>query len=647
MSDPRSAFLSRMILVALHGIGKRYPTGVVLSGIDWEIKSGEKIALVGRNGSGKSTLMGILSGRMTPDAGIRTLGRGVRILELDQIPDRTIEQSLFEYVRDARADILALRARLDELTRAVAAAPDDEDLHTKLGGAQTEFEHLGGYDLDRQVEVTLGGLGFPTSAWRRRVGLLSGGERTRAELARLLLRPADLLLLDEPTNHLDIPAVEWLETFLTESTAAVVLISHDRVFLERFAGSVVDLSHKELEFYDGDYVYYRRAKPERRARQQKAFDLQAAEIARIEEFIVKNIAGQKTKQAQSRRKALGKLERLEQPKGDGATMRLRFEAQRRSFREVLIVEDLSKSIGELTLLDNVSFACERGDKIGVIGPNGSGKSTLLRMLIGDDVDYDGTIRIGERVNIAYFDQHLATLDGTGTVIDEIWNAHPQFEAGPLRSYLARFLFTGDDVFKNVVDLSGGEKNRLALARLMLTNANCLVLDEPTNHLDVDAREVLEEALAQFEGTAIVVSHDRRFLDRFTTKILYVADGGVAMSLGNYSDWSHRQQQDAVLRAAAESPKEPSDAAQQWQEQKKARSEQRRIQRKREEIECQIAETERGLERIETELADESSARDWQRLAALTEERATLYERLTGLYSALEEFTISDTEGPAP
>jgi ATP-binding cassette subfamily F protein 3 len=259
---------------------------------------------------------------MPPDSGNRTLARSVRILELDQIPDRTIAQSLFEYVRDARTDILALRSRLDELTRAVVDAPDDEELHAKLGAAQTEFEHLGGYDLDRRVEITLGGLGFPTSAWRRPVGLLSGGERTRADLARLLLRPADLLLLDEPTNHLDIPAVEWLEKYLIETSAAVVLVSHDRVFLERFAGRVVDLAHHELEFYDGDYAYYRRTKPERRARQQKAFEMQAAEIARIEEFIAKNIAGQKTKQAQSRRKALGKLQRLEAPRGDGGTMRL-------------------------------------------------------------------------------------------------------------------------------------------------------------------------------------------------------------------------------------------------------------------------------------------------------------------------------------
>ncbi|HUU45695.1 MAG TPA: ABC-F family ATP-binding cassette domain-containing protein, partial [Acidobacteriota bacterium] len=439
---------------------------------------------------------------------------------------------------------------------------------------------------------------------------------------------------DEPTNHLDIPAVEWLEQFLAEASCAVILVSHDRVFLERFGGRVVDMVDGNLETYDGNYSYYRTEQPKRRERRRKAWELQSAEIARIEDFIVRNIAGQKTKQAQSRRRSLAKVERLEKPAGDGPAMTLGFEAERRSFRDVLSVHNYTKEIGGRMLLSGVTFSCERGDKVGVMGPNGTGKSTMLRALVGEDDDYSGRIRIGDRVEVAYFDQHLDTLSGTGRVIDEIWEAHPYFDAGPLRSYLARFLFTGEDVFKNVADLSGGEKNRLALARLMLTKANFLVLDEPTNHLDIAAREVLEEALAEFEGTALVVSHDRRFLDRIATKILYVADGTVTLSLGNYSNWIARRA--AVETIEEKQPHDVSDAAREWQEQKRVKAEARRIARRRQELETAVAEHERRLQQTETELADEAAAHDWKRLAGLTEERTRLYDELGALYELLEK-----------
>ncbi|MEW5702214.1 MAG: ABC-F family ATP-binding cassette domain-containing protein [Candidatus Zixiibacteriota bacterium] len=637
-----------MILVSLHGVTKGFSTGAshVLAGVDWEILAGEKIALVGRNGSGKTTLLGIVSGRLESDSGLRTLGRGVRISEMGQIPDRDLDATLFDHVRSARADLLELRARLVELTGAVARTPHDEAMQARLGTVQAELDHARAYDLEHQVESVLQGLGFGRERWDDPVGLFSGGERTRMELARQLLLPADLLLLDEPTNHLDIPATEWLEEFLIDSPQACVLVSHDRVFLERFAGRVVELVDGKLEQYDGNYGHYQTEKPRRVARRQKAYELQQAEIARIEDFIARNIAGQKTRQAQSRRHALTKLERLERPRDDTSAIRLGFEAQRRSFREVLIVSGFSRRFDERELLSDVSFVCERGDKVGVIGPNGSGKSTLLRAIVGLDDLYDGEIRLGERVELGYFDQHLETLDGTGRVIDEIWDTYPHFEAGPLRSYLARFLFTGDDVFKSVADLSGGEKNRLALAKLMLTKANFLVLDEPTNHLDVTAREVLEEAIADFAGTALVVSHDRRFLDRFTNKILYVADGTAALSLGRYSDWAAAR---VARLAEATKPRTEkqadSQAAAEWARRKKERAQVQKIERQRRRLEDELATRESRIVAIETQLADEDVARDWQRLAALTEERTRLYEEMEGLLTELETSPPSD-ESPA-
>ncbi len=626
-----------MILLALHNITKGFPNGDVLKGVDWEIKSGEKIAFLGRNGSGKSTLLGVISGRVAADSGTRTLGRGVRIIEMGQIPDRDDDTSLFDYLVAAREDLTMLRQRVAELSDAVAESPHDLELQTRLGTAQADLENAGGYQLEQQVQTVLTGLGFSRFQWQQPLSLFSGGERTRIELGRLLLTPSDLWLLDEPTNHLDIPAVEWLEEFLAKSPVACLLVSHDRVLLERFGGHVAELVDGKLEQYDGDYRFYRAEQPLRLERRQKAFEMQQAEIKRIEDFIVRNIAGQKTRQAQSKRLALSKVQRLAAPKRDGRALKLEFQAERVSYREVLVIDKFSKRFGERVILNPVSFDCERGDKVGVIGPNGTGKTSLLRAIVGLDDSYTGRIRLGDRVEMAYFDQHLEILTGQGSVIEEIWDEHEYFTAGELRSYLARFLFTGDDVFKPVTALSGGERSRLALAKLMLTKANFLVLDEPTNHLDINSREVLEEALAEFEGTALVVSHDRRFLDRFANKILYVADGTAQLSIGHYSDWAERhaeESRDLAIEGSTSSTAS-SESAATWQARKTRRAQEQKLQRRKQKLEEDIAASEEQVQSIERDLADESIAHDWKRLADLTAERSHLYERLTAMYEELE------------
>lgn len=629
-----------MILISLHGITKGFPTGDVLTGVDWEIRSGEKIAFLGRNGSGKSTLLGILSQRLVPDRGTRTTGRGVRITEMQQIPDRDSDLALFDYLVASRQDLRLMRQRVDDLTLAVSESPLDSELQQRLGAAQYELEHAGGYQLEQETEVVLTGLGFNRIQWTQPLSRFSGGERTRIELGRLLLVPSDLWLLDEPTNHLDIPAVEWLEGFLAHSPVACVLVSHDRVLLERFAGRVVELVSGRLEQYDGDYRSYCTERQLRFARRQKAYDMQQAEIARIEDFISRNIAGQKTRQAQSKRLALTKVKRLEAPSQDRRTLKVGFQTQRTSFRDVLTVTGFGKRFGERIVLGDLHFTCERGDKIGVVGPNGAGKTTMLRAIVGLDSDYDGRIRIGEHVEIGYFDQHLDILNGQGSVIGEIWDEFPHFTAGELRSYLGRFLFRGDDVFKSVSALSGGERSRLALAKLMLTKANFLVLDEPTNHLDISSREVLEDGLAAYEGTALVASHDRKFLDRFTNKILYVAGGTVRLSLGNYSDWAARQasmsQQDETQAHMTGVP--PSDAAADWESRKTRRAQDQRLQRKRQKLESEITALEEQVQAIERELSGETVARDWKRLSELTTQRGQLYNQLTVLYEELDATT---------
>ena len=416
-------------------------------------------------------------------------------------------------------------------------------------------------------------------------------------------------------------------------------MTHDRVFLNRVAGLIAELSPVGLEFYQGGYEKYCIERQQRREKQRVLFERQQQEIKRIEDFIARNIAGQKTRQAQSRRHALTKLNRLEKPAADQDTMNLAFETRISSYREVLKVRDYCRSIDNRVLLEGVSFLIERGDKIGIIGPNGSGKTTLLRGILGEDQGYSGRIELGMRVVPAYFDQHLESIVEQGTVIDQIWDEHPSFKAFELRSFLARFLFTGEDVFKQVDRLSGGEKSRLALAKLMLSRANFLLLDEPTNHLDIPSREVLEEALADFEGTILVVSHDRYFLDRIVNKLLVVSNQTIEEYLGNYSDYLARRTR-REKAVAVEKPPIKKEAAE-WEQLRQKRRDRQKRERERQRLEEEIHQTEGRLEEIDDLLLDETVQCDWQRLAELGDEKRLLEAQLDELYPQWESFAGED------
>ncbi len=623
-----------MILLALHKVAKEFPDGEVFSNITWEIKTGDKIGLLGINGVGKTTLLRIMAGDLEADQGAITRGRGVKIGRLRQIPDLRLTERLFDYVAEGRRDILDLRTAIDEVTTQLAADPDNADLTDKLGQYQHHYEAVGGFELEHRVGTTLSGLGFTVGEFKKSLATFSGGERTRAELARVLLADDDVLLLDEPTNHLDLQSIEWLEEFITKSEKAVIFVTHDRVFLDNVAQSIVEMTPTGLERYSRGYENYRAERERRREQQRDIYERQQAEIARIEDFIARNIAGQKTKQAQSRRKTLAKMKRYEKPDAERERMNIEFSPRMASYRDVLTVKDYAREMAGRTLLRETNLAIERGDHVGLIGPNGSGKTTFLRAILGEDHDYTGEITLGNRVKPGYFDQNLGMIVDEGTVIDQIWDEHPKFQAFELRSFLARFLFSGDDVFKSVATLSGGERARLALAKLMLTEANFLILDEPTNHLDIPSREVLEDALQGFEGTLLVVSHDRYFLNRIIDKLAVIKNQSITFHLGNYADYQDRlAQQDEPPETADTKPAKTGNV--EWEQLRQQRRDRQKRERERERLEQAIHQTEDRLQEIDDLLVDETVQSDWQRLAELGDEKKLLTAHLEELYPQWE------------
>jgi ATP-binding cassette subfamily F protein 3 len=514
----------------------------------------------------------------------------------------------------------------------------DADLQ-RYGVLMDTFNARQGYAIPARIEATLFGLGFTPTDLQTPVQHLSGGQKNMGALARVLLQAPDLLLLDEPSNHLDIVATEWLEGLLRTYPGTVVAISHDRYFLDRTVTEIVELEFHTLRHYPGNYSAYMTAKTERLEQQRKAYEQQQAEVRRQEDFIRRNMAGQKTKQAQSRQKALERLERVEQPTADNRRMRLQFTATQRESHEVLICRQVHKAYGERQVLRGLSCTIYRGDKVGLMGPNGAGKSTFLRLLMGRDTPDDGTLRLGRQVTVAYYDQELRDLEPNRSVLDDVWQLTPGKTMGEMRSYLSRFLFSGADVFQTIDSLSGGQKSRVALAKLMLSQANLLVLDEPTNHLDIPAREALESALADYDGTLLVVSHDRYFLDRIITRLLYLRDGTCLTYPGNYSAYqahqaAQAQSQDAVVSKPSQKASLSAPAR-------------RRTTRRRTpgSIERDISKVEAEIAKLQTEIEAQQAHNDWQQLATLTAQQGEAMTRLERLMEEWEDSMVSD-EGEA-
>lgn len=619
-----------MSILTVRELTKSYGIDTVLQSISFVLGPAEKVALVGRNGCGKSTLLRLIAGIETPDAGAVSVLPRTHIGYLAQDPDLSGGETLLTAVSAAVPRIRLLEQRLHALERQLAAHPNDADTLSAYAETQEEYAQAGGPAYPGRVKATLVGLGFREADFELAVTALSGGQRTRAALCMLLLQEPDVLLLDEPTNHLDLPAVEWLEGFLSRTRSAVLLVSHDRWFLDRVVSRVIEIDETRLCSYPGNYTAYARQREERLLRQQEQWERSQEQIAKLEEYIRRNHAGQLARQAKSREKMLARIQ-VEQPRLKRPDMKLELTAGLRSGDEVLRIEGLSKAFDEKTLFSGLELVIQRGERVGIVGPNGSGKTTLLRILMEQETATAGCFRFGANVEPGYFAQDLSGANPENTLLDEIMDAGaPTY--GDARNLLARFLFFGDDVFKRVGDLSGGETNRLALARLLLSRANLLLLDEPTNHLDIAARDRLEEALLAFEGTVLFSSHDRYLLNRAATRILEIAHGEARLYHGTYEEYRRWKAREALLAEQARARAERAAPAPKPEPVKQPSRGMRpqELRRAVKAIEGRIATTETRLEQLSALLADAGSYTDAARIRQASAE----YETLTALLPEL-------------
>jgi len=620
------------MLLRLDDVYKSYGATEVLRAVTFQINPRERVGLVGRNGAGKTTIFRLVTRQEETDRGEVVLLRGLRIGLLEQQP--TFEGELS--VRDEALNVFTeIRAMEQEMTRLEHAMSDtkgnalDEAMHS-YSYLRHAYEFAGGFSYHARAEAVLAGLGFSDDELDKPAEQLSGGQKARLALAKLLLSEPDVLLLDEPTNHLDVNAVEWLEDFLSEYKSAFVIISHDRFLLDRTATRIIEMDGGRATVYPGNYSAYTRQREERRLVQAREYEEQQELIARTEDFIRRNIAGQKTKQAKSRRKMLERIERVEAVR-DERVGDFRLQGVARTGDNVLAVADLSIGYDKDALATGISFRLRRGERLGIIGPNGSGKTTFLKTVLGELQSISGGLTWGANVNIEYFDQELSSLGLGSTVIEEIAAVAPRATPGEMRSYLAKFLFTGDDILKPVAALSGGEQSRLALAKLIYSRANVLVMDEPTNHLDIPSREALEAALAQFPGTIITVSHDRYFLDKLATEILHFENGAATYHNGSYSDFyaAHHLKQTisekpTVKKRAPAKPRKD-----------RAGSSTRQTSRSAEDIEHEVKVLETELGELAEKLSNASS--DWrpEQYAEIGSRQEEISSLLEALWSELE------------
>jgi ATP-binding cassette, subfamily F, member 3 len=628
------------MLFRLTEVTKSYGAQHVLRGVSFQLNPGEHVGLVGRNGAGKTTILRLISGTEVPDDGQVDRLRGWRFGVLTQHVDFSGSETVIDATLQVFENLRRLETTMRELEHNMTEVSGDEldRVMREYSEAQQAYEHEGGFSYHARAESVLLGLGFTKEDMGKRAESLSGGEKNRLGLARLLLIEPDILLLDEPTNHLDVDAVEWLEDFLTNYQSAYLIISHDRFFLDHTASRVLDLENGKVESYKGNYSDYLIQKEERRELQRRAYDQQQEMIARTEDFIRRNIAGQKTKQAKSRRKMLERLERIDNVANLDQT-NFKLKPVTRTGDQVLILDRLAIGFPTRQLASNLSLILRRSERLGIIGGNGTGKTTLLKTILGQQRPLDGEVRWGAGANIGYYDQRLLSIDAGNTVLEEIRTiASSVVTDGELRGFLGRFLFSGDDVFKSVSALSGGEKGRLALAKLIYSRANILVLDEPTNHLDIPACEALEDALNDYDGTIITVSHDRYFLDRIATQTLFFGEKGVEYFAGGYSEFYQRHHLSLIRRqeeeAAVQKVERQSRRTQaaKLSQTKKAKSSQPTSA----ELETEIGQLEDQQQEVAHALSSEDAARDREKLIELSERYSALEHRIQELYRKWEE-----------
>jgi ATP-binding cassette subfamily F protein 3 len=598
-----------MVLLSLEGISKSFVMNCVLSDVTMTLKQGQRMGLVGVNGSGKSTLMKIIAGEMAPDEGNMALMKGTRVGMLEQRADILGDLTVWEELARVFDPLRQQEARLRALELEMENSHADEALMTRLSGEYARllerFEADGGYEWPSRIQGVLAGLGFASERQNQKAGSLSGGEKTRLCLARTLLSQPDLLMLDEPTNHLDLAATAWLEETLRKYRGTVLVVSHDRYFLNAVCDAVCELSMARLTQYEGNYDAFLVKRGEALARQMKEYEMQQAEIARQEAIIARYRMYNREKSiraAESREKMLGKLERIDKPISE-RKVRFSFCTRRRSGDEVLRVSGLKKRFGDRTLFENFSLTMRAGDRVALIGANGVGKTTLLEIIAGNMAADEGAVVYGANVDMGYYDQHQAALSPEKTAMDELWDDFPYLQPDQVRGALALFLLTGDDVFQPISTLSGGERGRVALSKLMLRRDNLLILDEPTNHLDMDSREVLEHALDEFPGTILTVSHDRYFINRIANRVVEMRPDGVREYLGNYDDYLDKKRRAEFEEDGADPGMTRTQMEKQRRKERLRRESQKALARRIEELEDAVERVEAEIAEIEASMAD--------------------------------------------
>lgn len=641
-----------MILDCQH-ISKSFGTDEILKDISFHINEHEKAAIVGINGAGKSTLLKIIMRILSADAGEVVLSKHISVGYLAQYQEISGTRTIFEEALSAKEELVQMEMQLREMEEKMPAEQGEalERLLEKYNRLHHAFELKNGYAYRSEVTGIIRGLGFSEEDFHRPVVELSGGQKTRVFLGKLLLTKPDLLILDEPTNHLDMSSIAWLETFLSNYKGAVLIVSHDRYFLDKIVTKVIELSRHQASVFRGNYSDYAVKKAAVRKAEQKAWENQQREIKHQEEVIakLKSFNREKSiKRAESREKMLDKVERLERPAQENADMKIRFHPAVTSGNDVLEVTRLAKSFGSNRLFSDISFEIKRGEHVALIGDNGTGKTTLLK-IINEMIPFDaGEISFGTNVHVAYYDQEHQVLNDAKTLFEEISDEHPDMNNTQIRSMLAAFLFTEDDVFKRVGDLSGGEKGRLSLAKLMLSEANFLILDEPTNHLDIISKEILEEALNQYDGTVLFVSHDRYFINKAASRILDLTDQTVVNYIGNYDYYlEKREVQMAKIRPEMNDGnglQKNDSAKEEWKQKKEEQAKERRKAAQLKRTEEEIAEKEAEIKALNEELNDPDHATNSAKLSEIHERMTQVQEALERLYETWEALAEENSGG---
>lgn len=645
------------MILSCQGITKSFGTDNILNNISFQIDQGEKLAIVGNNGAGKSTLLKIITGELDADAGNVVLAKDTTVGYLAQYQNDAASGTIYDIVYSAREDIINIKNQLQDMEEQMKHLTGDDldNLLIKYHSLTDTYEHMEGNTYDSLVSGVLRGLGFADEDFNKKMEELSGGQKTRVSLGMLLVKKPDILLLDEPINHLDLRSIQWLETYLSNYKGAMILVAHDRYFLDRIVTRVLDITHGITHLYKGNYTAYAMQKADILKTKMREYEKQQAMIAHQQEVIdkLKSFNREKSiKRAESRQKALDKIEVMDAPIMEENHMKLTLEPEVSSGKDVMDIHNLSKSYDGKVLFEGFDFLLQKGEHVAIIGDNGTGKTTLLK-IINEAVTADtGEIKLGSNVHIGYYDQEQQRLDDSKTLFDEIADTYPNMNNTKIRNCLAAFLFTGDDCYKRIGDLSGGERGRVALAKLMLSEANFLILDEPTNHLDMESKDILEQALNSYTGTLLYVSHDRYFVNQTAHKILELDNGHFVTYLGNYDYYLQKKENiiDNFSKNSSEDVSKSSepvtaesmanssdnDGKASWEANKQKQREITKAKRELESIEARIEEIENRIADIDNEFMQEEVATNSAKLNELTIEKDGLNDELTGLYDRWEE-----------